>query len=71
MRMYEARYAYGLCLMEKQIIEHVIEGLTNSEIAVEMNLSADTIGRYITKIHRKMATSRRTELVAKWIREQE
>jgi DNA-binding NarL/FixJ family response regulator len=48
---------------EEQVVALVAEGLSNREIAVELNLSEHTIKKYLFRIFEKLGISSRVELV--------
>lgn len=48
---------------EEQVVALVADGLSNREIAAELNLSEHTIKKYIFRIFDKLGISRRVELV--------
>ena len=47
---------------EKEIIDYVIEGMTNIEIAEEVGYSERSVKQYLTKIFNKIRVSNRTAL---------
>ena len=51
----------SLTPLEHQILGHLVEGLTNREIAREVNVSEKTVKNYISSILHKLGVSRRTE----------
>jgi len=48
---------------EEQVVALVAEGLSNREVAVELNLSEHTIKKYLFRIFEKLGVSSRVELV--------
>jgi DNA-binding NarL/FixJ family response regulator len=48
---------------EEQVVALVAEGLSNRQIAVELNLSEHTIKKYLFRIFEKLGVSTRVELV--------
>lgn len=54
----------SLTRREKQIIEHLIEGRLNKEIAYEMNLSQRTVEAYRASLKKKLGLKTSTELFA-------
>jgi DNA-binding CsgD family transcriptional regulator len=50
---------------ERQIVELVVAGRKNREVAEELNLSPNTIAWNLSKIYRKLGVRSRTELAAK------
>lgn len=59
--------AVGLKLLtprEEQVVSLIADGLSNREVAGELNLSENTVKKYIFHIFEKMGISSRVELVA-------
>lgn len=48
---------------EEQVVALVAEGLSNRQIAIELNLSENTIKKYLFRIFEKLGISTRVELV--------
>lgn len=46
---------------EKYILELVIQGLTNKEIGLKLNLSMHTIKAYLENIYRKLGVTNRMQ----------
>jgi DNA-binding NarL/FixJ family response regulator len=53
----------GLTRREQQLVELISRGLTNKEIAVELNLSEQTVKNHIHRVLRKVGVSDRLEAV--------
>lgn len=53
---------------ERDIVELVCEGLTNTQIAERLGVSPRTIQGHLLKVFRKFAVSTRAELVARMLR---
>jgi two-component system, NarL family, response regulator DevR len=51
----------SLTPLERTILEHIAEGMTNRQIANQVNLAEKTIKNYISSILMKLGMSRRTE----------
>jgi DNA-binding CsgD family transcriptional regulator len=49
---------------ERRIVELVVSGLRNREVAAELSLSPNTVAWNLSKIYRKLGVSSRTELAA-------
>jgi DNA-binding NarL/FixJ family response regulator len=49
---------------ERQIVELVVAGRKNREVAAELSLSTNTIAWNLSKIYRKLGVRSRTELAA-------
>src|SRR5262245_5310520 len=54
----------GLSETERQIVELVIAGRKNREVAAELSLSPNTVAWNLSKIYRKLGVRSRTELAA-------
>ena len=50
---------------ERQIVELVVAGRRNREVAAELSLSPNTVAWNLSKIYRKLGVSSRTELAAR------
>lgn len=48
---------------ETQIVNYLIQGLTNTEIAKELHLSVHTIKYHLGRIYQKQGVSNRTLLI--------
>jgi len=58
--------ANGLSLLtqrQEQIVNMVLEGLPNHEIAEKLHLSAHTVKNHLFRIYEKLGISNRTELI--------
>jgi DNA-binding NarL/FixJ family response regulator len=62
--------AYGLTARERQILEHLVAGLTLRQIAEELHLSYHTIGNHLRNVYRKLHVRSRSGAVAKALREE-
>jgi DNA-binding CsgD family transcriptional regulator len=49
---------------ERRIVELVVAGRRNSEVAAQLNLSPNTVAWNLSKIYRKLGVRSRTELAA-------
>ena len=56
--------ANALSETERRIVELVVAGHRNREVAAELSLSANTVAWNLSKIYRKLGVSSRTELAA-------
>jgi len=63
LRVLNAAGASLLTPREEQVVALVAEGLTNRQIAEELNLSEHTIKKYLFRIFEKLGISTRVELV--------
>lgn len=50
--------------MERRVLEHVGEGLSNREIADELGIAEKTVKNHVTSVLAKMGLQRRTQVVA-------
>jgi DNA-binding NarL/FixJ family response regulator len=50
---------------ERRIVELVVAGRRNREVAAELNLSPNTVVWNLSKVYRKLGVSSRTELAAR------
>jgi DNA-binding CsgD family transcriptional regulator len=50
---------------ERQIVELVVAGHRNREVAAELSLSPNTVAWNLSKVYRKLGVSSRTELAAR------
>jgi DNA-binding CsgD family transcriptional regulator len=50
---------------ERRIVELVVAGLRNSEVAAQLSLSPNTVAWNLSKVYRKLGVSSRTELAAR------
>jgi DNA-binding NarL/FixJ family response regulator len=57
-----ARVNYGLTRRETEILETIVTGLSNKEIAQRFSLSEDTVKHHLTNIFDKVGVSSRLEL---------
>lgn len=56
--------AGGLTEREHEILELIVEGLTNKEIAARLVIGASTVKKHVERIREKSGLSRRVELVS-------
>jgi DNA-binding NarL/FixJ family response regulator len=54
---------------EKQILELLVEGLIDKEIAHELGISRETVRTHLGKIYQKLQVRSRTEAVVKYLRQ--
>lgn len=60
---------YGLSEREKEILQHMVEGLIKKEIADRLQLSVHTVDTYLRRIYEKLEVNTRTGAVAKALKE--
>jgi DNA-binding NarL/FixJ family response regulator len=58
----KGRSAYGLTKREQQIVQQVVAGLTNRDIARHLGISEDTVKHHVTNVFNKVGVSTRLEL---------
>lgn len=63
----QARETFHLTARETTVVQHLLKGWTNKEIANEMRLAEQTIKEYFKHISEKMSTTTRTGIVMKII----
>jgi len=56
------RSSNGLTKREEEVVKLVSEGMTNREVSLHLNLSANTVRNYLFRIFNKTGTSTRLEL---------
>jgi DNA-binding NarL/FixJ family response regulator len=59
----EAETSYGLTRRERQIVDVVVEGQTNKDIAATLGISEYTVKHHLTNIFDKLGVYNRVELV--------
>jgi len=52
--------------MQHKVFTLLVNGLSNKEIARQINISPKTVDQYITKIYRKFRVSNRAQLISKY-----
>lgn len=52
---------------ERDVLAHLLDGLSERRIAEELNLTQGTVHQYIVALYRKLRVSSRPELMALWI----
>lgn len=57
-----------LSRQERRIVELVARGLTNKEIAEQLNLSDNTVKNYLSRCFQKLGVQRRSEAVSHYLR---
>ena len=60
---------YGLTPREREILQHLVDGMTMKVIAGELNLSYHTVGNHLRNVYRKLHVRSRSSAVAKALRE--
>jgi RNA polymerase sigma factor (sigma-70 family) len=62
--MRQARATESLTTRQQQIVDAVLEGATNRQIAERLGLSEQTIKNQLTKIYQKLGIARREQLAS-------
>lgn len=65
----EAGEDYGLTDREREVLEHLVKGLTMRQVAEELGVSFHTINNHVRNIYRKLHVRSRSGAVAKALRE--
>ena len=60
---FEAQEELGLSRREQQLVKMVGQGLTNKEIAAQLNLSEQTVKNHVHRMLRKMGVRSRLQVV--------
>jgi DNA-binding CsgD family transcriptional regulator len=63
----QARETFHLTARETMVVQHLLKGWTNKEIANEMRLAEQTVKEYLKHISEKTSTTTRTGIVMKII----
>lgn len=61
------RFIFRLSRREKEVLACISEGLTNHEIAEQLDISPETIKTYVARIFKKLMARNRTEAVRRAI----
>jgi len=56
-----------LTQLEKEILELVVQGLSNKEISSDLNLAEQTVKNYLTNIYGKMDVHKRSQSIIKYM----
>ena len=52
---------------ERQVLDHVSEGMTNAQIASELGVSTHAVKFHLASIYRKLGVANRTEATTRYI----
>lgn len=52
---------------EREVLEHLLDGLAEKEIASELTLSTRTVHHHVTSVYRKVGVHSRGELMGRWL----
>jgi DNA-binding CsgD family transcriptional regulator len=55
---------HGLSATERQVVEFVLQGLTNAEVAARLFISAETVKSHLSKVFSKLGVRSRRDLRA-------
>ena len=55
---------------EREVLDLIVEGKSNSEIAWALRITLHTVKAHVASIIRKLGVSSRTEAAVMWVREQ-
>ncbi|WP_081479839.1 response regulator transcription factor [Verminephrobacter aporrectodeae] len=61
-------HRYALTLLELAVVEQLIKGLSNKEIARHLGISPFTVREYLQRIGVKLGCHNRVEIVVHWLR---
>jgi two-component system, NarL family, response regulator DevR len=62
----QVRQNLGLTRREQQLVQLVSEGLTNKEIASQLDLSEQTVKNHVRRMLRKVGAKHRLEAIERW-----
>lgn len=65
----EIKADYGLSLREKEVLQHLVEGLSKKQIADKLFLSPNTIDTHLRNIYAKLQVNSRVHAVTKVLKE--
>jgi DNA-binding CsgD family transcriptional regulator len=60
--VHQTRTVEGLTAQEKAVVDLVVQGLSNKDVAAELQVSPKTVGYHLTRIYHKVGVRTRTEL---------
>ena len=61
-----ARIRFGLTRRERELMDGLVRGLTNSQIADELVLTEKTVKNHLNHVYAKLGVHHRAEAVARW-----
>ena len=56
-----------LTAREREVLEHTARGLTNAQIAQELNVTTHAVKFHLLAIYRKLGVANRTQAVARYL----
>ncbi|MFI5494230.1 response regulator transcription factor [Actinoplanes sp. NPDC051859] len=62
-----AALRFGLSRREGEIMEHVVRGIGNADIAQRLFISEKTVKNHVNHIYRKLRATNRAEAIARWL----
>jgi len=66
----ESHDRFGLTTRERALVEALAEGLSNRQIARQLELSEHTVKNHLNRMYAKMGVTSRSEAIVAWLREQ-
>lgn len=57
-----------LTAREKEVYECLTAGMSNKEIAQQLDIAVHTVEKHLDNIYRKLNTSSRLETISKWFK---
>jgi DNA-binding CsgD family transcriptional regulator len=63
--IFEAAKTFGLTKRESEVLQLLVRGKTNSEIAETLSVAESTVGDHVKSVMRKAKTSKRVELISR------
>src|SRR5271166_4893158 len=61
----KARAALGISPRELTVLQEIAVGRSNKEIAVQLNVSPDTVKTHVARLFEKLGAKRRTDAISK------
>jgi DNA-binding NarL/FixJ family response regulator len=66
-RLPNGQHEAGLTRRERQVLDGIVSGRTNSEIASDLDVSLSTVNKHVENILRKLSARNRVQAVAKYL----
>ncbi len=61
-----ARIRFDLTRRERELMDLLVQGLTNGQIAAQLVLSEKTVKNHLNHVYAKLGVGHRTQAVARW-----
>ena len=61
----QALAALGISAREREVLEEIVAGRSNKEIAVRLNVSPNTVKTHVARLFEKLGAKRRTDAIRK------